>query len=220
VPDVGFVEPTWARLASRPLIDSTGMAKLLGEPRGRLQRMQALASPPAREAQLGCCPSCLRSDLRATGAPYWRRAWMDPYVAVCGVHRRLLRPVNGSAVRPLLDVQRSIALMRSLAADEGGHVIPQMAPCEINTIARLQRQMKVVLSRPRLLRMYVDAIASRVHQTDGTHVVVSAPRLGGWLAGVRDLYARQELLQRVVRASEVEIRALPDVRRDASRTPC
>lgn len=207
VTDARFVEPTWARLASRPLLDWSGMSVLLGEPLPRLKRMQALASPPSQWAQLGCCTSCLGSDLQNARMPYWRRAWMDPYVVVCGRHRRLLQPVESSVVRALVDLRQSTRLLTRLAADETAQPWPQMTPGEIRAIACLQARMRPGRSRIPLflthavrLKHRVDALAVDLHRSGkaGAVTLVHIPRFGGWLAGVRDLRARQTLLQSVV----------------------
>lgn len=208
VGDVRFVEPTWARLGCRPLLDWSGMSVLLGEPLPRLKRMQALASPPARWAQLGYCPSCLRSDLRNARTPYWRRSWMDPYVAVCGRHRRLLRPIESNIVRPQVDLHQGTRLLSWLADNDAPGKWPQMTPQDVRALTHLQAQLKPGRSRiplfptkAVLLRRRVDAIAADLHRHGeaGRVTFVHVPRFGGWLAGVRDLQARQNLLHGVVR---------------------
>lgn len=208
VPGVRFVEPTWARLGDRPLLDWRGMSRLLGEPMRRLKRMHALTSTPSRLAQLACCTSCLRRDLRGVGTPYWRRAWMDPYVAVCGRHRRPLRPVDARVVRSLVGLNQSTQLLIRLAGDDAIAVAPRMALGEVQDLIRLQARLKPDCSRVLtpdtrrfMLRHHVDAIASALHGSGeaGSVVSVNVPRFAGWLAGVRDLQARQTLLRGVVR---------------------
>jgi len=204
---VGFVEPTWARLGCRPLLDWSGMGALLGEPLPRLKRMQALASPPSRWAQLAYCASCLRSDLHSARTPYWRRAWMDPYVVVCGRHRRPLRPVASNVVRPLVELHQATRLLARLAADDVSWGRTEMTPRDIRALTYLQAQMKpgrsrvpVFPTRAVQLRCRVDAIAAGLYRSGeaGRIAVVHVPRFGGWLAGVRDLQVRQNLLQGVV----------------------
>lgn len=210
---VCFVEPTWARLGDRPLLDWRGMGVLLGEPLPRLKRMQSLASPPSRWAQLGYCASCLRSDLHDGGTPCWRRAWMDPYVVVCGRHRQPLRPVDGRTVRPLVDMHQATRLLTRLVADDVSETPPEMTPGEVRSLIHLQSRMRpgrsrIPLSDTRctLLRRRVDAIAAGLHRTgkSGSVALVHVPRFGGWLAGVRDLRVRQRLLQGVVQQLAIE----------------
>ena len=208
VGDVRFVEPTWARLGCRPLLDWSGMSALLGEPLPRLKRMQALASPPARWAQLGYCPSCLRSDLRNARTPYWRRAWMDPYVVVCGRHRRPLRPIESNLVRPQVALHQGTRLLSRLAEDDAPWDGTEMTPQNVRALTHLQAQMKpgaaglrcsprepsccVAASTPSQADLHRSGEAGRI-------TLVHVPRFGGWLAGVRDLQARQRLLQGAVR---------------------
>jgi hypothetical protein len=211
---VRFVEPTWARLGCRPLLDWSGMGMLLGEPLPRLKRMQALASPPSRWAQLGYCPGCLRSDLRHGRTPYWRRAWMDPYVVVCGRHRRLLQPVESNVVRPLVELHQATWLLTRLAA--GNRVWSELGATrgDIRALTRLQAQMRpgrsriaVFATRGASLRRRVDAIAAELHRSGEAGpaaVLVHPPKFGGWLAGVRNLRTRQRLLQGTVRRMAAE----------------
>lgn len=208
VTGVRFVEPTRARLASRPLLDWSGMSVLLGESLARLRRMQALASPPSKWAQLGCCTSCLGSDLRNARTPYWRCAWMDPYVVVCARHRRLLQPVESRIVRALVDLRQSTRLLTRLAAEETAQPWLQATPGEIGALARLQARIRpgcsripLFLTHPVRLRRHIDALAVDLYRSGkaGPVALVHTPQFGGWLAGVRDLRARQSLLQGVIR---------------------
>lgn len=208
VSEVRFVEPTWARLGCRPLLDWSSMAVLLGEALPRLKRMYALTSPPSRWAQLGCCPGCLRSDLREGRTPYWRRAWMDPYVAVCWRHRRPLRPIESNVVRPQVELHRCTRLLSELADDDTPRDGPVMTPQEIRALSHLQAQLRpgrspisLCPTGAALLQRRVDTVAADLVRTDADDPVefVHAPRFGGWLACVRNLHARQRLLQGVVR---------------------